>query len=148
LELRGDNSYTHRIKEEPVDYEFIEFEAVKPREIVAESTVHLDTHSSTAEKSNLEIRGDNSSTSNIKEEPVDYEFIDFQEANHNNNVTENTVQLNTLKYSYELIFIPKSKTDIYCDGNTVVISRTDNNLCPVTNLEKYLLWANISPNSD
>jgi hypothetical protein len=26
---------------------------------------------------------------------VDYEFIDFQEANHNNNVTENTVQLNT-----------------------------------------------------
>jgi hypothetical protein len=48
LELRGDNSYTHRIKEEPVDYEFIEFEAVKPREIVAESTVHLDTHSSTS----------------------------------------------------------------------------------------------------
>jgi hypothetical protein len=54
VELRGDNSYTHRIKEEPVDYEFIEFEAVKPREIVAESTVHLDTHSSTAEKSNLD----------------------------------------------------------------------------------------------
>ena len=95
----------------------------------------------------MEIRGDNL-INKIEEEPVDYEFIDFQEANHNNNVTENTVQLNTLKYSYELIFIPKSKTDIYCDGNTVVISRTDNNLCPVTNLEKYLLWANISPNSD
>ena len=94
MELRGDNSYTHSIKEEPVDYEFIEFEAVKPREIVAKSTVHLDTHSSTAEKSNLEIRGDNSSTPNIKE-LVDYEFIDFQEANHNNNVIENTVQLNT-----------------------------------------------------
>ena len=49
---------------------------------------------------------------------------------------------------YVSIFIPKSKTDIYRDWNTVAISRTDNNLCPVTNLETYLLWANISPNSD
>jgi integrase len=31
---------------------------------------------------------------------------------------------------YVSIFIPKSKTDIYRDGNTVVISRMDNNLFP------------------
>ena len=41
-----------------------------------------------------------------------------------------------------LYFIPKSKTDIYRDGNTVVISRMDSNLYPVKNLEKYLLLLN------
>jgi hypothetical protein len=41
-----------------------------------------------------------------------------------------------------LYFIPKSKTDIYRDGNTVVISRMDSNLYPVNNLEKYLLLLN------
>jgi hypothetical protein len=41
-----------------------------------------------------------------------------------------------------LYFILKSKTDIYRDGNTVVISRMDSNLYPVKNLEKYLLLLN------
>ena len=41
-----------------------------------------------------------------------------------------------------LYFIPKSETDIYRDGNTVVISRMDSNLYPVNNLEKYLLLLN------
>jgi hypothetical protein len=58
LEIRGDN-LINKIKEKPVDYEFIEFQNVKPREIVTENTVQLDTHSNTAEKSNLEIKGDN-----------------------------------------------------------------------------------------
>jgi hypothetical protein len=40
-------------------------------------SVQLDTHSNTAEKSNLEIKGDNSFT-HIKEEPVDHEFIEFE----------------------------------------------------------------------
>jgi hypothetical protein len=38
LEIRGDN-LINKIEEEPVDYEFIEFQNVKPREIVTEITV-------------------------------------------------------------------------------------------------------------
>ena len=48
----------------------------------------------------------------------------------------------TPRSSTLLYFIPKSKTDIYRDGNTVVISRMDSNLYPVKNLEKYLLLLN------
>jgi hypothetical protein len=43
------------------------------------------------EKSNLEIRGDDSLT-HIKEEPVDHGFIEFQEPSRKNSVTENTAQ--------------------------------------------------------
>ena len=32
---------------------------------------------------------------------------------------------------------------IYTDGNSVVIVRTDSNLCPVKNLELYMVWGNI-----
>jgi hypothetical protein len=38
LEIRGDN-LINKIEEEPVDYEFTEFQNVKPREIVTEITV-------------------------------------------------------------------------------------------------------------
>ena len=38
------------------------------------------------------------------------------------------------------VFIQKSKTDIYRDGNHIIIARTGNNLCPVNNLEYYLEW--------
>ena len=93
LEIRGDDSFTH-IKEEPVNHEFIEFQEPSRKNSVTENTAQLDTDSSTAEKSNMVFKGDNF-INHFKEEPVDYEFIDFQEANHNNNVTENTVQLNT-----------------------------------------------------
>jgi hypothetical protein len=41
--------------------------------------------------------------------------------------------------SYYVIFIPKSKTDIYRDGNTVVISRMDNNLHPVNQFRKVFI---------
>lgn len=49
---------------------------------------------------------------------------------------------------YISIFIPKSETDIYCDGNSVVIACMDSDMCPVKNLKLYLLWADISPESE
>ena len=42
------------------------------------------------------------------------------------------------------IFIEKSKTDVYRDGNWLVISRCDSKLCPVLNLERYISYAKIS----
>ena len=50
--------------------------------------------------------------------------------------------------TYICIFIPNSKTDVYRDGNSVVIVRTDSNLCPVKNLELYLVWGNILADSN
>ena len=38
------------------------------------------------------------------------------------------------------VFIQKSKTDIYRDGDRIVIART-NKLCPVNQLENYLEWS-------
>jgi hypothetical protein len=38
-------------------------------------------------------------------------------------------------------FHTKSKTDIYRDGDRIVIARTGNKLCPVKNLENYLEWS-------
>jgi integrase len=49
----------------------------------------------------------------------------------------------TFEATYICICIPNSKTDIYREGNSVVIVRTDSNLCPVKNLELYLVWGNI-----
>jgi hypothetical protein len=40
---------------------------------------------------------------------------------------------------YVSIFIPKSNTDIYSDGNTVVISRMDSNLYPVKKCRKVFI---------
>ena len=40
------------------------------------------------------------------------------------------------------IFIEKSTTDIYRDGNWLVISRTCTKLCPVLNLEHYIKYDN------
>jgi hypothetical protein len=37
---------------------------------------------------------------------------------------------------------------IYADSNFVVIVRTDSNLCPVKNLELYLVWGNILADSN
>ena len=39
------------------------------------------------------------------------------------------------------VFIQKSKTDIYRDGDRIVIARIGNKLCPVQNLENYLEWS-------
>lgn len=52
--------------------------------------------------------------------------------------------------SHVSLFIERSKTDVYKEGSTVVISRTPNDTCPVATcmLEKYLRKANIMPSSE
>lgn len=50
--------------------------------------------------------------------------------------------------TYISLFVENSKTDQYRDGAWILIARTGTSLCPVRNLEKYLLWANIDDNSD
>ena len=42
------------------------------------------------------------------------------------------------------VFIEKSKTDIYRDGNTLAISRLNSALCPVKMLAKYMETAKIA----
>lgn len=44
--------------------------------------------------------------------------------------------------SHMSVFIQKSKTDIYRDGDRIIIARTGNKLCPVKNLESFLEWSN------
>lgn len=39
--------------------------------------------------------------------------------------------------SHMSVFIQKSKTDIYRDGDRIIIARTGNKLCPVKNLESF-----------
>ena len=51
-------------------------------------------------------------------------------------------------YMYVSIRIQHSKTDVYRDGNSVLIARTHSNKCPVKNMELYLPWADISCDSD
>ena len=46
------------------------------------------------------------------------------------------------------IVLEKSKTDIYRQGNVVVISRIETNYCPVAMLEKYLRETHIDVMSD
>ena len=41
-------------------------------------------------------------------------------------------------HTHVSIFIPSSKTDIYRNGNHVIIARLSSKVCPVTMLEKYL----------
>lgn len=50
--------------------------------------------------------------------------------------------------SHVSLFIERSKTDVYKEGSTVVISRTPNDTCPVAMLERYLRKANIMPSSE
>ena len=45
------------------------------------------------------------------------------------------------------ITIESSKTDVYRQGNTVLIARTNSDLCPVRMLESYLKLSNIPFNS-
>ena len=54
----------------------------------------------------------------------------------------------TIFGTYMSVFIQSSKTDQYRDGAWVVISRTGTQLCPVENLERYLLWADIKEHSE
>jgi integrase len=49
--------------------------------------------------------------------------------------------------SHMEVFIESSKTDRYRDGAWIVIARTGTLLCPVVNLEKYFVWANLTMES-
>lgn len=49
---------------------------------------------------------------------------------------------------YVSVFIEKSKTDVYRDGNWLIICRTGSSLCPVRNLELYLEWLGCCKNSE
>ena len=49
---------------------------------------------------------------------------------------------------YMSVFIESSKTDKYRDGAWILIARTGTILCPVVNLERYFLWADISDDSE
>ncbi|MEW8547431.1 MAG: hypothetical protein AB2693_28320, partial [Candidatus Thiodiazotropha sp.] len=53
-----------------------------------------------------------------------------------------------IENTHSSIFIESSKTDKYRNGALVVISRTGTSLCPIKNLERYLLWADIEEMSD
>lgn len=50
--------------------------------------------------------------------------------------------------AYMSVFIESSKTDKYRDGAWLLIARTGTKLCPVVNMEKYLLWAEIPEDSE
>ncbi len=50
--------------------------------------------------------------------------------------------------SYLDLFIEKAKNDVYRDGNHVVIAKTGTVTCPYNALQRYLVLANIAPDSD
>ena len=79
----------------------------------------------------------------------------FLEKNHNNpgflRVFEllNIQSCDVLFYqSHMSIFIHQSKTDIYRDGDRIVIARIGNQFCSVKNLENYLEWSCNPSDSD
>ena len=45
------------------------------------------------------------------------------------------------------VFVPRSKTDVYREGNYVYISKLDSNYCPVTVLRRYIQAADIDLSS-
>ena len=69
-------------------------------------------------------------------------FLRYNELAH---IKANNLQLFS---SHVEVVIESSKTDIYRQGNTIVIARTNSEFCPVAILEKYLKQANISLSSD
>ena len=70
-------------------------------------------------------------------------FLRFQEAI---NIRRSDIELFP---SYCSIFIAKSKTDVYREGNKIIIARTNKQLtCPVTILERYWRKADIDSNSE
>ncbi|XP_071140495.1 integrase/recombinase xerD homolog [Mytilus edulis] len=68
-------------------------------------------------------------------------FLRFSELS---NLKRNNI---TFYDSYVKLFLEKSKTDVYREGNDVLISKTYNITCPVNMLHRYLSLANISSDS-
>lgn len=55
------------------------------------------------------------------------------------------IQPNHLFFHEEFVkvFVPKSKTDVYREGNSVYISKFESNYCPVAVLRRYIQAADI-----
>lgn len=49
---------------------------------------------------------------------------------------------------YTCVCVEPSKIDRYTDGLRLVITRTNTEVCPVDNLDRYTVWAVIAPDSD
>ena len=49
---------------------------------------------------------------------------------------------------YMAIFIEKSKTDIYGNGNLLYLAKVKSKLCPITLLRRYMKLANINKHSN
>ena len=69
-------------------------------------------------------------------------FFRYEEAAH---ITMKDI---TFHETHVAIFLEKSKTDVYREGKTVIIAKTDSHLCPVTCLKLYLNKAAIPEKSD
>ena len=54
----------------------------------------------------------------------------------------------TFNETFCCIYLPQSKTDVYRQGQHVLIARTGNMSCPVATLERYLAACNIASISD
>ncbi len=50
----------------------------------------------------------------------------------------------TFYETHMVVFIEKSKTDVYRDGNRIYIAKTGTKLCPVTTLEQYIRKAELT----
>ena len=69
-------------------------------------------------------------------------FLRYDEACH---IRRSDIQFHS---SHLSLFIERSKTDIYCTGKTVLIARTNTDLCPVKSVLDYLHQAGIPKDSD
>ena len=60
------------------------------------------------------------------------------------------IKMNNLEFqdAHVKITIAKSKTDMYRIGSSVIITKTDNDLCPVYWLKRYVEFTDLKYNSD
>jgi integrase len=60
------------------------------------------------------------------------------------------IKMNNLEFqdAHVKITIAKSKTDMYRIGSSVIITKTDNDLCPVFWLKRYIELTDLKYNSD
>ena len=72
-------------------------------------------------------------------------FAGFLRYNELSNITPNHI---TFERNYVKIFIPRSKTDVYREGNYVYLKKIDTINCPVVILQRYLEKANAKVQSD
>ena len=72
-------------------------------------------------------------------------FAGFFRFNELCNIAPNHIEFHS---QYIKIFVPRSKTDVYREGNYVYISASESQYCPVSVLRKYMNLAGIHDNSN